>query len=309
MITTIFKKSTPINYSLVVFLTLVFFFLYQFHTKSESFSLLYFLKELGILMVLFASLFIINFITKKNGLTKDSSFAIFFSFLFFIFFPSVLNQPNLLLSNFFILLALRRLISLQTLKLPKEKIFDASMWIFVASLFHFWSILFIGLVFISIFFHVSRDYRNWVLPFIAFFSVLVLSVFAALVFDKSLISWFIKNTFYSFKINYFTNYFQNISLSIYVTMSLFFVASLVTTLSNRPLILNSSYKKIIAWFFIGIIVFLVSPIKSNGLLLFTVAPLSIMTTLHIEIMQVRWQRELTLLLIILCGFFGFFSQL
>jgi hypothetical protein len=46
------------------------------------------------------------------------------------------------------LLALRRLISLQSMKASKEKIFDASLWVFIASLFHFWSILFIVLIFI-----------------------------------------------------------------------------------------------------------------------------------------------------------------
>jgi hypothetical protein len=53
-----------------------------------------------------------------------------------ILFPSVFNNSNLLVANFFLLLAIRRMISLQTLKAPKEKIFDASIWIFIASLFH-----------------------------------------------------------------------------------------------------------------------------------------------------------------------------
>ena len=63
--------------------------------------------------------------------------------LFLLFFPSIWNDFNLLISNFFILLALRRLLSMHSAKAPKEKIFDASLWIFFASFFHFWSILFI----------------------------------------------------------------------------------------------------------------------------------------------------------------------
>ena len=163
MITSFFKKSTPINYSLLGILMVLVFFLYQFHTTIGATTSAGMMQKVVLLGVLFASLFFSNFIVKKNGLTKDSSYTILFYFLFLLFFPKIFNNVNLLLANFFILLSMRRLISLQTLKAPKEKIFDAALWIFVASLFHFWCILFIIVVYVSIIFHVSRDYRNWLI--------------------------------------------------------------------------------------------------------------------------------------------------
>jgi hypothetical protein len=69
------------------------------------------------------------------------------------------------------------------MKASKEKIFDASLWIILASLFHFWSILFLILVFISIILLVSRDYTNWVLPFIALLAVGILFAFFTSIFD------------------------------------------------------------------------------------------------------------------------------
>jgi hypothetical protein len=93
-------------------------------------------SKLGLLAVL-GSVFITNFISKKNGLSKDSAYTVFF-ILLIVFFPSVLDNVNLVVANFFILLAFRRLISLQSLKASKEKIFDASFWIIVAALFQFW---------------------------------------------------------------------------------------------------------------------------------------------------------------------------
>jgi hypothetical protein len=99
-------------------------------------------SKLGLLAVLLGSVFITNFISKKNGLSKDSAYTVFFIFLLIVFFPSVLDNVNLVVANFFILLAFRRLISLQSLKASKE-IFDASFWIIVAALFQFWSILFL----------------------------------------------------------------------------------------------------------------------------------------------------------------------
>ncbi len=309
MITSVFKKSTPLNYSLVVFLILVFFLMYQFQDLSWTQSAVLLFKKAGLLIVLLASVFITNFIVKKNGLSKDSSYTVFFYFLFLIFFPSVLNNQDLIIANFFILLALRRLISLQSLKASKEKIFDASLWIFVASLFHFWSILFIVLVFISIIFHVSRDYRNWILPFIALFVTAVLFLLVSLFIGINAIDFITKNATTNFEIDYFTNNYQNGALSIYVSVALFFIVSMVLSLSNRPLLLHTSFKKIIASFFIGVVIFIISSNKSNDLLIFTFAPLAMMATSHIEMAQEKLKQELVLGVLILCSLFTFFSQL
>ncbi|RDI56482.1 DUF6427 family protein [Flavobacterium glaciei] len=309
MITSVFKKSTPLNFSLVVILMLVFFLLYQFQDLSWTNSLLLVSKKGMLFCVLLATVFITNFVAKKNGLSKDSSFTIFFSLLFFLFFPSVLDNLNLLLSNLFILLALRRLISLQSMKASKEKIFDASLWVFLATLFHFWSIIFIVLVFISIIFHVSRDYRNWILPFIAFFIVGILFMIYATVFDLDVLEYIKKSVQINFEIDYFTNNYQNGALSIYATVALFFVVSLFATFSNRPQLLHTSFKKIIASFFIGVVIFLISANKSNDLLVFTFAPLAIMATSHIEIPQEKLNQELVMYVLIACSLFAFFSQL
>jgi hypothetical protein len=309
MITSVFNKSTPLNFSLVVFLILMFFIIYQIQDLSWTNSALMIFEKVGLLSVLLASIFIENFVSKKNGLSKDSSYAILFYLLFLLFFPSILDNVNLVFSNFFILLALRRLISLQSLTASKEKIFDASLWIFTASLFHFWSIIFIILVFISIMFHVARDYRNWILPFIAFLAVGVIFALFALVFQINGVEYINRSVKTSFEINYFTNNYQNAALSIYVTVALFFVVSMFATLSNRPLVLHSSFKKIIASFFIGVLVFLVSSSKSNDLLIFTIAPLAMMATAHIELRQLKLKQEMVLVVLIACSLFAFFSQL
>lgn len=309
MITSVFRKSTPLNFSLVVILMLVFFSIYQFQDLSWMNSFLLILKKGMLFCVLLASVFITNFVVKRNGLSKDSTYTVFFYFLFLLFFPSVLDNLNLIVSNFFILLALRRLISLQSLKASKEKIFDASLWIFLAALFHFWSIIFIVLVFISIIFHVSRDYRNWILPFIAFFIVGILFMIYATVFDLNVIEYFINSVQINFEINYFTNNYQNGALSIYATIALFFLVSMFATLSNRPQLLHTSFKKIIASFFIGVVIFLISANKSNDLLLFTFAPLAMMATSHIEIPQEKLNQELVMYVLTACSLFAFFSQL
>lgn len=309
MITSVFKKSTPLNLILVVILMLVFFLIYQFQDLTWTNSAVLIFKKAALFTILLASIFIANFIVKKNGLSKDSSYTIFFYFLFLLFFPSVLDNTNLIASNLFILLALRRLISLQSLKASKEKIFDASLWIFVASLFHFWSILYIVLVFISLLFHVSKDYRNWILPFIALVTVAIIFLFFSIIVDKDIMEYINTNVTTNYEINYFTNNYQNGALSIYATIALFFVVSMLASLSNKPLLLHTSFKKIIASFFIGVVIFLISSNKSNDLLVFTFAPLAMMATSHIEIKQPKLKQEMVLFVLIACSLFVFFSQL
>ncbi|KFF07408.1 DUF6427 family protein [Flavobacterium reichenbachii] len=309
MITSVFKKSTPLNYSLVVILILVFFFLSQFQeTAWEGSNFLLFQKVSSLCFIL-ASFFMINFIVKKNGLSKDNGYAIFFYLLFIMFFPSIFNNLNVIYANFFILLALRRLISLQSLKASKEKIFDASFWIFVASLFQFWCVLFLILVFISIIFHVSRDYRNWILPFIALLAVAVVFLMTSFIFHIDAVEFFQKRAVVDFRIDYFKNNYENGALSIYTAVALFFVFSMLTTLSNRPQLVHASYKKIVAYFFIAVFVYVLSPDKSNDILFFSIAPLTIMAASHVEYMQQKLNNEIVFYVLILCSLFTFFSQL
>jgi hypothetical protein len=309
MITSVFKKSTPLNFSLVVILMLVFFFLYQVQDITWTNSVVSIVQKIGIFIIILGTIFLASFISKRNGLSRDSTYTAFFCFLFLLFFPNLFDNPNLILANLFILLAIRRLVSLQTLKETKEKLFDASLWIFIAALFEFWSILYILLVFISVIFHVSRDYRNWVIPFIALFGVSILFLLCSLIFDFHSIAFLQEKSKISLSLDYFTNNYQNLAFSIYVTVALFFVTSMFMTLSSRPLVLLSSYKKVIASFFIGILVFVLSANKSNELLIFTFAPLAIMATSHIEISQPKLKEEIVLFVVLACSFFTFFSQL
>ena len=309
MITSVFKKSSPINYTVVTLLVVALFIISQIKQGNWLTSSLNGATSAGIFILLFGSLFLTNFIVKKNGLTKNSSYSILFFALFLMFFPSVLTNFKLLLANFFILLALRRLVSLQTLKAPKEKIFDASLWIFVASLFHFWAILFIVLVYISIIYHVSRDYRNWLIPFVSLFATLVVYLIIALACNVDFMGNLSTFTMVDFRMDYFTNKYQNLALSMFTVVGIYFLFTKIISLTNRPLVLQASYKKIIFTFLIGIVIFIISPNKSNDLLLFTFFPLAVIGTNAVEYSKNKPYQEMVLALTIVLVFLSFFLQL
>lgn len=309
MLTSFFKKSTPINYSFIVLMVLSVYAVY-FATDLKWLSNY---TEIGIrsitLCIVFASLFLVNFIVKKNALTKDSVYAVYFFILLLLFFPSVLQNWKLLVSNFFVLLSMRRLISLQTLKAPKEKIFDATIWILAASLLHFWCILFLLLVYLSIILNASRDYRNWLVPIVALLAFGNIFTLYTLAFSDNLYKNLEKNFKTSFELDYFTNNYQNIAFSAFVVVVIVFVLSSIFTLTSRPLNLQGSYKKILFAFIVGIFIFIVSPQKSNDLLLFTYFPLAVMMTNFVEYSQNKINQEMVLYLSTVVAFFNFFMQL
>jgi hypothetical protein len=309
MITSVFSKSRPINYIIVTILLVVCFTVYQFNTNFNTISNLEIAKKVVFLMLLIGSLFITNFITKKNGLSKDNSYTFLLFCIFFILFPSILSNGSLILSNVFVLLALRRLISMQSLITPKEKIFDASVWIFTAALFHFWSILFILLVFISIIFHVSRDYRNWIIPFIALFTVIIIALLFSLMLNPSLIQTYITSISFNLDLNYVKTIFQSFSLAVYVVTSLVAFFSMFFIIGQKALNLQASYKKIIYAFLIGLAIFFLSPNKDNGCLIFTFVPVSIMLTNYLETIKKYWIKESLLVIILLSSLVNYILRL
>ena len=198
---------------------------------------------------------------------------------------------------------------MQSLITPKEKIFDASFWIFTASLFNFWCILFIILVFISVIFHASRDYRNWFIPFIAFFTVLVISTLGCLIYNPNLIQNYLTQIVIDFDLKYIETIFQNIALFIYVITALVAFVSMIFILPSKLSYLQPSYRKMILAFIIGLVVFFISPNKDNSFLIYTFVPVSIMLTNYLETIKKYWIKETILGIIVIASVLTFIFQL
>ncbi|WP_294733606.1 DUF6427 family protein [uncultured Flavobacterium sp.] len=309
MLASVFNKSRPINYLLIGFALVLLYFLYIFKKNYWITSAYSIIQNIGLLFVLLGSLVLVNFIAHKNALSKTNTYAMLLYLIFLLLFPVALDDPNILISNFFILLALRRLISLQSLITPKEKIFDASFWIFAAAIFHFWSIAYILLVFISIAYHVSHDYRNWVIPFISFFAIIVLFSLAVLIIDMDFLMHIAESVSISFDFNYFENVYQNIAMVLFTMVSALFLFPYVLSINKKPINAQASHKKILFAFLIGISIYVFSDAKSNGLLAFTFAPLAIMGANYLESLENAVVKEIVFGIIFLSGVLLFGMQL
>ncbi|MGB7394043.1 MAG: DUF6427 family protein [Pricia sp.] len=175
MISLIFGKTKPINYIIV----LTFLFLFYWGTHFFMFDRVYSVSELlgraSLLGVLMFSIFIVNFIVKRNKVTGNNSFTILFYGLLAVVFPETLIDSDAILCSFFLLLAMRRLISMRSSRDTKFKIFDATIWILVSSLFYDWAVLYLILVFAAIYFYDPKNIRNWLVPFAGLFAVYMIA--------------------------------------------------------------------------------------------------------------------------------------
>ena len=309
MIASVFNKTRPINYVVIGIITFFLYTLYQFKETSWIHNGWIIIQKVGLFILLLISYIIFNFLALRNNLTKSNNYSILLFSNFLILFPTIFNNPNVILANFFLLLALRRLIGLQNLKGTKEKIFDASFWIFTASLFHFWCISYSILVFIAIIFHVSRNYKNWIIPFLSFMAVAILAILIDLIFENHLLNNVLKNINVSFKFSYFENIYQNIALAVFSSVSLLFFFTQIFEVQNKPLNQQSTYKKIIIAFILGILIYVLSDHKNNSYLIFSLAPLSILGANFIERIKTNWMKELTLYLLIAVSITLFLLQL
>lgn len=290
-------------------MSLVFFLLKTITTASSEATWSYYAQELGLFLLVILSLFVTNFIALKNELTKSNNYALLLFFIALLFFSSFFQNKQIIVSNFLLLLALRRLISLKSLLATKEKIFDASFWILLAALFHFWSIFYIILVFIAIILHVSSDYRNWIIPFVALLAVTIVFFLANSLFDGGLMNALWSKTYISFDFYYFDNVYQRLALALFTSLSLLAFVFHFFELPNKALNMQSSHKTILFSFILGVGIYILSANKNNGSLAFCFAPLAIIGANFIEKIENNLVKEIVVFSLLAIGVFFFVMQL
>lgn len=302
MLTNFFGKSKPINFILVsiFIISWIFFKLVIEPEKLNSPQVLVnnSLTTLGYLFLLF----LLNFIVKKNRLTGTNTYSILFYSCFLIMIPQPFAESDFLLSNLFLLLALRRIWSLASEKNMERKILDASIWISLATLFYFWSVLLIVVLFILV---LQIGYKNlkllWI-PFVGVFAVFILATAYYSVVNDT-IFWFTET-----EIKAKVNYSSYNSLSLLVTVFLFIIIMIWGLVQKAIKVSKGSLKEKLNFkiLFIVTLAFfvmaLLNPVKNGTELLFIIAPLAIISTNLIENRKTFWAKELFLWIVVLVPF-------
>lgn len=298
MLTSFFSKSRPVNIVIITLYLLVFFLIFSvFKTALPEWILL--LKKGGIFLVLIFSIFLLNFISGKNELTGKNGFKIVLFAGFVCAFPAVFNNYNIILANLFLLLAMRRMISLKSQRHTAQKIFDATFWIGIASLFYFWSVFFLFLVYFAVLVHAGHKFKNWLIPFVAVLVLLSLVTSGSLLVNDTFYTW---NDWFQASNFDFINY---RSLPILLPVAFMFALTIWASFFYILIIQKASANTKTSLFIIllaaglAITVAVFAPDKNSSELLFFFAPLAIIVSNYFEKTKDKWFKESLLFVIVL----------
>ncbi len=294
MLTNLFQKSKPISYVLIALALLIVYVLNLSNNLSWASDSYGVVKKIGLFIIVVSSVLLVQFINYKNKLSSQNVYALFFYTCFLILFSTYFGNTNIIIANILLLLALRRIFSMTSLANLKLKIFDATLWILLASLFHFWAICFLILLYFSIIWYCSSDYRNWLIPLVALFVVGVLFYTYCLFTDTSFLAYWQHHFSISFNFSYFENVYQNIALAIFASIAVLFAVAQVLDLRNIPLNSHIVYNKILVCFLVGASIYIVSDQKNNSYLVFTFFPLAVLGANYVERLPKKWMKETVL---------------
>jgi len=299
MLTSFFGKSNPINYLILAVLIFVGYFASIFKLEKNHLEWTSWLENVGFAIATVFLMLLLDFIIRKNHLTKNNTFGILLFSCFLLAVPVIFLSQHILVATLFLFLALRRILSLRSEKNIEKKILDASIWITFASFFYFWSLLFFLLLYFAIFQRRDTKYRELLIPVVGFSVMFILAICYYLLVSDSF-AWM---TEWRLATSFDFSAYNQISLLLPITV---IIALLIWSGIARLASLSSLQKKdrpnvIIILFsvVVSFIAALASPEKTGAEVIFIFGPLVIVITNYIEIKKEFWFKEVILWLVVL----------
>jgi len=294
MLTSFFGKSRPLNFLLLICYILVISGLHYLSNPDSGVSSKEILTESGLVGLLIFSMLLLDFIIRKNGLSKLNTYAILIFSCSILMISDLRNELEVVLANVFLLLSLRRIFSLGSIKNVERKILDASIWIVIASAFYFWCLLLFIPLYVAITNIPHKSLRYYLIPLIGWVGLLSMVMAYHLLKDDSFI-WLQQ---WSEEISFdFSSYAQVKTLS-FIT---FISAAIVWTGLSYLATMSSVVKRhrpnrVLVLYVLGVSIFmtLISSDKTGGEFIFILTPAAIVISGYIEKRSENWFREILL---------------
>lgn len=296
MISSIFEKTKPINFIILLVFLFLFYWSVQFYLLDYTFSEIEIASSIAVLTTVLFSVFVVDFIVKRNKLTGTNSFAILYFTVLFVIFPETLGDSNAIFTSFFLLLAMRRLLSIKSLKNIKLKIFDAGLWICISSIFYEWAILYLFLVFAAIYIYEPKNIRNWLIILSTGFCFFMILYSALILLDETS---FLKNH-YDFAIDFNSLFpimwWSSIKLTLYALLNIGLGFWIFIRLGKAGMGKVIVMRLIALSFIIGLVVNLLVASKNTNAVIITFFPSVVFMVNYLE--SVKKPKLLELILVI-----------
>ncbi|MEJ6791704.1 MAG: DUF6427 family protein [Lacinutrix sp.] len=302
MITSVFRKSKPINFLIVFSLCLLALFVAVHKHTNFNLNTLNVFKLTSIFICCFLSVLLVDFIVSKNSLSQKGNAEVLLFSVFLLTIPQVFIDFEIVFSNFLVLLALRRIVSLRTQKEHVKKLFDAGFLIGLATLFYFWSILFFVLIFTALLFYAESEIKKWIVPFVGLIAIVIISVGFSLIYNDDFLTTLNINPLVGFNFTAYNSVQFIVAITVLLSFGLWSSLFYLRDIKKKMKTYRPSYKVIFVACLVATIVIAIAPKKDGSEFLFLFAPLSIIISNYIETIEERWFKESFVLLLLAIPF-------
>lgn len=282
MLTSFFGNSKPVHFLVLGGFLILAFVWSAYFVSGEARGIIPILSNILVLGATVLGLVVMDFIVSKNQLTRRNSFSIFFYTCFLAMVPVVFLQSQMLWANFFLLLALRRIISLRKESNSEKKILDAAVWITVASFFYFWSLLYFLPLLIAVVQKPNLIYKQLLIPIVGFFAVLLVNT-ALQILRTGSFSWFME---WHQPIDLDFSVYNSLHILIPATLILTLILFSLTNVLRKFKVVSMKEKSSYMLFFIILAISLAMSLcgteKNGSEMVFLFAPAAILCANYIE---------------------------
>jgi len=292
MIANFFNTTKPFNTLIIVILLILLYSISSVNSIDSNIDIIEFSKTVMLFLVLIVTFFMVNFIVRKNGLSKDNSYVLLIMVLCFGLFPQSSLNYLFIISNLILLFAFRRIYSLRTNKEIKEKIFDSAFWVGIATLIYPWSFLYILLIYAGVITFNKSTIKNIIIPLIGFFTPIF--IYGAFLFAIDELNYI------NFSLNYNYSYvnYNSIQLLLPITLILgFLLWSIIPTTIKISTVNNefkTSWSLVLFHLLISLMIGLTAVDKNGSELIFMFFPIAIIFTNYLQMVKEKWFKDVFL---------------
>ena len=306
MIANFFNKTKPATIFIIAALLFVYYFTATFLLHSSELSIQFLIKRIGFFILLGLFLLIVNFIVKKNKLTKDNLYGLLLIIFLLGTFPEAMFSYSIVLANMALIFGFRKIYSLRSGLDTKLKLFDSCFWIGIATILYSWTIFYLLLVYVAMIIQQKLTIKNLFIPIVGFVAPMLIYFTYCLYFEDAA---FFYNKF-NYEINLdFSSYrllkllIPVIFLSVVLLWSLLKVTPKVLSVRNN---FKFSWDVLINHLLISAVIVLLAPTKNGSELFFLIFPSAVIISNLVQLTKSKIFRNLILYLFLLISVFVYF---
>lgn len=282
MLTKFFGTTKPLAVIVVmIYMTLGFFYSNK-SIFTNPFDALETLKTLGMWLLFIATMFILNFVSQKNELTKRNAYRTLLFGAFGLALPVALRDGSILLAGMLVMISVRRIISLRSGLHMERKIFDATLWVCLASMAYFYSWHFIIAIYFGIVLYRQMNIRYFLIPVLAIMCFFTIGYAVVLALDDTQVILAAYSEAMSLDFTPYNNLQVLIAIAFLLGVLIWTIWSYIGEQQKASLSLRSRYSVILGVLFVGALLIVFAPNKTGAEWYFVLPIIAIIVSNYLD---------------------------